>query len=143
MLAPAAVAPIASIVVISELPMLSIAVMQERVATPSTCTVHAPPSAMSQPNFVPVMPSTSRNTQSNGVSPSTSTLCAVPLTLIEKAMTFSPLINDDQARRTLSPGPQHAQQDERTCSINGFATDVHIPFRYSIRSFLSESLSCK
>jgi hypothetical protein len=29
---------------------------------------------MPQPNFVPVMPSTSRNTQSSGVSPSTSTL---------------------------------------------------------------------
>ena len=44
--------------------MLSIGVMQERVGTPSTCTVQAPHSAMPQPNFVPVMPSTSRNTQS-------------------------------------------------------------------------------
>ena len=41
---------------------------------------------MPQPNFVPVMPSTSRNTQSSGVSPSTSTLCVVPLTLMVKAM---------------------------------------------------------
>jgi hypothetical protein len=45
----------------------------------------APQSAMPQPNFVPVMPSTSRNTQSSGVSPSTSTLCVLPLTLMVKA----------------------------------------------------------
>jgi hypothetical protein len=38
-----------------------------------------------------VMPSTSRNTQSSGVSPSTSTLCAFPLTLIAKGMAISPL----------------------------------------------------
>jgi hypothetical protein len=62
--------------------MLSIEVMQKRVATPSTCTVQAPQSAMPQPNFVPVMPSTSRNTQSSGVSPSTSTVRSMPLTLI-------------------------------------------------------------
>jgi hypothetical protein len=36
-----------------------------------------------QPYFVPVIPSTSRNTHSSGVSPSTSTLCFVPLTLID------------------------------------------------------------
>ena len=66
--------------------MLSIGVMQERVATPSTCTVQAPHSAMPQPNFVPVMPSTSRSTQSSGVSPSTSTLCGIPLMLMVKAM---------------------------------------------------------
>jgi hypothetical protein len=41
-----------------------------------------PQSAMPQPNFVPVMPSTSRNTQSRGVSPSTSTVRSAPLTLI-------------------------------------------------------------
>jgi hypothetical protein len=89
MLAPAAVAPIASIVVISELPMLSIVVIQERVATPSTCTVQAPQSAMPQPNLVPVMPSTSRSTQRSGVSPSTSTLCVFLLTLMVKAMAAS------------------------------------------------------
>jgi hypothetical protein len=37
-------------------------------------TVQAPQSAMPQPNFVPVMPSTSRSTQSSGVSPATSTV---------------------------------------------------------------------
>ena len=54
--------------------MLSMVVMQERVAAPSMCTVQAPHSAIPQPNFVPVMPSTSRKTQSSGKSPSTSTL---------------------------------------------------------------------
>jgi len=90
-LAPAAVAPIASIVVTADLPMLSIGVMQERVATPSTCTVQAPHSAIPQPNFVPVMPSTSRNTQRSGVSSSTSTVRSTPLTLIVMAMPASGL----------------------------------------------------
>ena len=69
--------------------MLSTGVMQERTATPSTCTVQAPHSAMPQPNFVPVMPSTSRNTHSSGVSPSTSTLRSTPLTLMVVAMAAS------------------------------------------------------
>jgi hypothetical protein len=60
-------------VVILESPMLSIVVMQERTALSSRCTVQAPHSAMPQPNLVPVMPSTSRSTQSSGVSPSAST----------------------------------------------------------------------
>src|SRR4051812_3447745 len=90
MFAPAFVWPTASIVVTCELPMLSIGVTQDRVATPSMCTVQAPHSAAPQPNLVPVMPSTSRRTQSNGVSPSTSALCAVPLTLMLKGMLRSP-----------------------------------------------------
>ena len=61
-LAPAGVAPIASIVVIEDAPTLSMGVTHERVGAPSICTVHAPQSAMPQPNFVPVIPSTSRNT---------------------------------------------------------------------------------
>ena len=39
--------------VISEDPMLSIVVMQERVAAPPTCTVQAPQSATPQPNVPP------------------------------------------------------------------------------------------
>ncbi|XQU71739.1 hypothetical protein OJJOAM_004528 [Cupriavidus sp. H18C1] len=49
------------------------AVMQARIGEPSICTVQAPHSAMPQPNLVPVMPSSSRNTHSSGVSPGTST----------------------------------------------------------------------
>jgi hypothetical protein len=89
-LAPAAETPIASMVVISEVPTLSIGVMQDRVAIPSICTVQAPQRATPQPNFVPVRPRTSRSTQSSGMSPSTSTLCVVPLTLMAKAMASSP-----------------------------------------------------
>jgi len=69
--------------------MLSIGVIQERVATPSTCTVQAPQSATPQPNFVPVMPSTSRNTHKRGVSSSTSTVRSMPLTLIVVATATS------------------------------------------------------
>ena len=55
---------------------------QERMATPSRCTVQAPHCAMPQPYFVPPMPSVSRNTHNSGVSGSTSTSCRRPLTVI-------------------------------------------------------------
>src|SRR5215831_15417481 len=42
------------------------------------CTVHAPHSCIPQPNFVPVMPSVSRNTQSRGICGTTSTVCCFP-----------------------------------------------------------------
>ena len=57
---------------------LDTAVMHERVASPLMCTVHAPHSAMPQPNFVPVMFSVSRSTQSSGMSGLTSTEVALP-----------------------------------------------------------------
>src|SRR6202140_1906330 len=52
---------------------------QERVATPSICTVQAPHCAMPQPYLVPVMPIVSRNTQRSGVESSTSALWDWPL----------------------------------------------------------------
>jgi hypothetical protein len=69
--------------------MLSIVVIQERIATPSMCTVQAPHSATPHPNFVPVMPSTSRSTHSRGVSPSTSTARSSPFILSIKAICHS------------------------------------------------------
>ena len=60
-------------VVISLAPTVPTSTWQERVATPSMCTVQAPHCAMPQPYFVPVSPMVSRNTHSNGVSGSTST----------------------------------------------------------------------
>ncbi|MNG31785.1 hypothetical protein D3C84_1176560 [compost metagenome] len=75
---PAGVSPIASIVVMSAWAAALTGNTQERTATPFICTVHAPHKAMPQPNFVPVMPSTSRNAHSNGVSSSTSVVCTVP-----------------------------------------------------------------
>src|SRR5215470_7250773 len=52
---------------------------QERTASPSTCTVHAPHCATPQPYFVPVRPTCSRITQSRGVVGSTSTSWDLPL----------------------------------------------------------------
>src|SRR5215467_8367099 len=75
--------------------MPSMDVTQERVATPSICTVQAPQSAIPQPNFVPVMPSTSRNTHNRGVSPSTSTVRSIPLTLMVIVIATSRLIHVD------------------------------------------------
>ena len=62
-------------------PMALTGIWQERTGWPSRCTVQAPHRAMPQPNFVPVSPSVSRRTQSSGVSGSTSTSTALPLTL--------------------------------------------------------------
>ena len=79
---------------------------QERILCPSKCTVHAPHSAMPQPNFVPVMPNTSRNTQRSGVSPSTSTLYVLPLTRSVNVMVaslFTRSSNSDRRRTGRSP----------------------------------------
>ena len=70
-----------------------IASKQERTGLPSRCTVQAPHCAMPQPNFVPVVLSTSRNTQSSGMSPSTLTLRLSPSTLMTKAMASSPSLS--------------------------------------------------
>src|SRR5205807_6606817 len=65
---------------------LEIAVIQVRVASPLICTVQAPQSAMPHPNFVPVMFSVSRKTQSSGMSGLTSTDCALPFKVKLMAM---------------------------------------------------------
>src|SRR3954453_7893968 len=65
--------------VVTVLPeMVETCVMQERTASPLTCTVHAPHRAMPHPNLVPVIPSVSRNTHSSGISGLTSTVCGLP-----------------------------------------------------------------
>src|SRR5215472_7557347 len=56
-------------------------ITQDRLGIPSKCTVHAPQSATPQPNLVPFIPSTSRKTQSRGMSGETSSLCDLPLIL--------------------------------------------------------------
>src|SRR6516225_3054445 len=70
-----------SIVVTARCPIVSTGKTQDRTGAPSRCTVHAPHRAIPQPNLVPVKPSTSRNTHSSGVSPSTSTEWIAPFTL--------------------------------------------------------------
>ena len=78
-LAPTAVEPMVSIVVIRRFPIDPTGSRQERTGSPSRCTVHAPHCAMPQPNFVPVRASTSRRTQSSGISAGTSTSRGSPL----------------------------------------------------------------
>ena len=64
------------------LPTTAVAnVEQERVTIPSMCTLHAPHCPMPHPNFVPVSPKLSRNTQSSGVSSAMLAECLVPLTV--------------------------------------------------------------
>ena len=60
-------------------PTADTGVTHERVGVPSRCTVQAPHSAMPQPNLVPVRPTTSRSTQSKGISGDTSTVWSLPL----------------------------------------------------------------
>src|ERR1700716_3181882 len=74
------VPPMASMVVTVLPAAAEIEVMQERIATPSRCTVQAPQSAIPHPNFVPVRPSSSRSVHKRGVSPGTSTVTDLPLT---------------------------------------------------------------
>jgi hypothetical protein len=69
-----------SIVVIFFPATSSTVVTQDRMASPSRCTVQAPHRARPHPNFVPVSPSVSRTTHSRGVSGLTSTADARPLT---------------------------------------------------------------
>src|SRR6185295_19527412 len=71
----------ASIVTMGRSPMCEIGTMHERVAIPPTCTVHAPHALMPQPNFVPVIFRSSRNTQSSGVEGSTFTSRRCPFTV--------------------------------------------------------------
>src|SRR5688572_9645111 len=56
------------------------AITHERAAWPAMWTVQAPHWATPQPNLVPVSRSSSRSTQSRGVSSSTSTVRDVPFT---------------------------------------------------------------
>ena len=78
-LAPTGVAPTPSIVVTAFLPIDPIGSRHERTGLPSIWTVQTPHCAMPQPNFVPVIPSTSRNTQSSGTSSDASTVLSSPL----------------------------------------------------------------
>src|SRR5580693_1254260 len=96
-------------------------VMQERVARPSTCTVHAPQNPIPHPNFVPVSPSSSRITQSNAASSGLCTETVLPLrsnvvmidslllSLLVNAMPstpggWRPLFSQDRSRAGISCG---------------------------------------
>src|SRR5690606_20726662 len=70
-----------SIVVISWLVTSSAVVIHERIAAPSASTVQAPQTPSPHPYLVPVRPNSSRNTSSNGLSGSVSTVSCFPLTV--------------------------------------------------------------
>src|SRR5579862_952198 len=53
--------------------------VQDRMATPSKWTVHAPHRDIPQPNFVPLSPTMSRMAQSKGIWGSTSSVYALLL----------------------------------------------------------------
>src|SRR5687768_4595462 len=74
-----------SMVVTSALPSADTGNVHERSGLPSRSTVQAPHCATPQPYLVPVKPIASRRTHSSGVSPSTSTRCVPPFTLMVKA----------------------------------------------------------
>src|SRR4029078_3791558 len=78
-------------------------VMHDRTARPRRCTVHAPHWPMPQPNLVPVRLSTSRSTQSKGVSGATSTVLDLPFTLSVTTIGLLPLIDEghDKSERAL------------------------------------------
>src|SRR5579883_1356666 len=90
---------------------------QERVATPSMCTVQAPHWAMPQPYLVPVMPSVSRSTQSNGVRGSAFACSDFPLTL-RTAMTALLAVPSvvPIAENPISPPDQQLSQARETLS---------------------------
>src|SRR4030088_2314872 len=96
---------------------LETGVMQERVASPLMCTVHAPQSAMPQPNFVPVIFRVSRSTQSSGMSGLTSTDWDLPFKVKLIAMESSFFeVNTLQHRRAwmkIRGKPIRASADRR------------------------------
>src|SRR5579883_2146088 len=67
------------VVILSSAPRVETGTEQERRTSPLMCTEQAPHCAMPQPYLVPVRPIFSRNTHRSGVSPSTFTVCALPL----------------------------------------------------------------
>src|ERR1019366_2503195 len=69
-----------SMVIIGAAPTSPTWTEHERSGSPPRNTIHAPHCAIPQPNFVPVRPSSSRSTQSKGVSASTSTSYFLPFT---------------------------------------------------------------
>src|SRR5262245_54544156 len=79
--------------------------MQVRTALPSRCTVQAPHWAIPHPNLVPVIPSTSRNTQSKGISSGTSTVFRTPFSVKVVDMGLPSLTRRRAGARTAAGEP--------------------------------------
>src|SRR5262245_60377081 len=96
---------------------------QERCARPSRWTVQAPHSAMPQPYLVPVRPSTSRSTQSSGMSAGTATSCSLPLTwsFIAAPPASNRLARQDHhsRRRMQWKAARHLQRTPASARVDG------------------------
>jgi len=90
-------------------------VMQDRVGCPSMWIVHAPHSPMPQPNFVPVIPRTSRSVQSSGISSGTSSLRGFPFTL---SVIMAPPLREVESVATNASGDGVGRL-QRECFDNG------------------------
>jgi hypothetical protein len=91
------------------------AMLQERIAAPSTWTVQHPHRPATQPKRVPVNPSSSRRTHKSGVWGALSTVRRAPLTMISimyvLAMNASP-----RRGHGCRSGPSEAGQEPQTGS---------------------------
>src|SRR5262245_45203048 len=93
-------------------------VVHERTAWPLTCTVHAPQTAMPQPNLVPVRPNSSRTTHINGVSGSSADETAFPFRVNFVAIPASPSVSPTKTRRRRSAAAL-ASLGTRRCPRDG------------------------
>src|SRR5262249_20841967 len=86
------------------------------------------------PDIVPGRVQLGRNTQRSGVSPSTSTLCVLPLTLMVKATVFSRLL-----ATPISAAVEHANDFTRSRTVDlAFGGDVDDSLSKSLRGFLRQ-----
>src|SRR5437588_2552432 len=82
----------------------AIGVTQDRTASPSTITVHAPHCAIPQPNLVPVSPNVSRSTHNKGVRGSSDVFSDLPL--IMSCIAMRDLQGCFAYQRQADPGPE-------------------------------------
>src|SRR5690606_18248489 len=101
---------------------------QERTGSPSISTVQAPQTAMPQLYFVPVRFSTSRRTQSSGISPSTSTVTGLPL-MFSAGMAGTPrmphpsMTGRQNPQAAQSAPKDHGGNGMRAIELQAFAVD--------------------
>src|SRR5262249_18933696 len=90
---------IPSIVVILLPTAMAAGTLHDRTGWPSICTVHAPHCPMPQLNFVPVRPTSSRITHSNGVCEAALIVCRLPFTVRSKGMGLESIPSSRQEGR--------------------------------------------
>src|SRR5213595_3332712 len=120
----------------------STVVMHERVAAPFTCTVQAPHRPRPQPNFAPVMPSTSRSTHKTGVSPSTSTDRFTPLTfsiglLLVLATCRRQMLESTRGARRMSLRLRFLNVVKASIQDIGAGQSSHVAHRFPVVPFVN------